>query len=140
MVQPPDRVGSPIFVQVDEADIDMGFAQEDVEAPAVGTKGNVGSPLVRSASSGAILGVRSGGSDKRDAIMATILSNMSFDDDNVSRRSSWDNQSRGSPANSSPLDMPRQTITDRPMSASGKSRVSSAKVRVANSTFVTFST
>ncbi|GMH80042.1 hypothetical protein TrST_g2833 [Triparma strigata] len=121
----PDRIASPIYThQVDDADDAMGFAGDEGRA----SNPKKTSPLVRSASSAAILGVRSGGSgmDSREAIMATLLNNMSLDDDNISRRSSWGNVHE---AHLEVPDMPRQTITDRPQSASGKSRVSSARLQ-----------
>ncbi|GMI16088.1 hypothetical protein TrLO_g4818, partial [Triparma laevis f. longispina] len=127
----PDRIASPIFAhQVDDADDAMGFGGEEGRV----SNPKKTSPLVRSASSAAILGVRSGGSgkDSREAIMATLLNDMSLDDDNISRRSSWGNVHDAHNPNKSPvsavrvLDMPRQEISDRPQSASGKSRVSSA--------------
>ncbi|GMI35708.1 hypothetical protein TrRE_jg2874 [Triparma retinervis] len=109
---------------------------------------HIGSPLVRSASSAAILGVRTGGMSlsKDEKIMTTLLKQMSVDDSAapmLQRRASWGedmgnlgNQraelSTPQMNNRSPinglLDMPRQTIEQRPMSASGKSRVSSAKL------------
>eukprot|EP00520_Triparma_pacifica_P015907 CAMPEP_0118635892 /NCGR_PEP_ID=MMETSP0785-20121206/2319_1 /TAXON_ID=91992 /ORGANISM="Bolidomonas pacifica, Strain CCMP 1866" /LENGTH=362 /DNA_ID=CAMNT_0006526957 /DNA_START=99 /DNA_END=1184 /DNA_ORIENTATION=- len=128
---------SPIFIQTDDDD-DLGFGQSESH--------HIRSPLVRSASSAAILGVRTGGMSSLstdEKIMTTLLKQMSVDDNKPSlqRRASWGDDlgnhrselatpqmNNRSPINEI-LDMPRQTIEQqRPMSASGKSRVSSAKL------------
>lgn len=128
---------SPFNLIVADDDDDLGFA------PAQNHHGD--SPLIRSNSSAAILGVRSGGRSglsTDEKIMTTLLKQMSVDDNKptLQRRASWGDDlgnqrfdlSTPQMNNRSPInglqDMPRQTIEERPKSASGKSRVASASI------------